>query len=87
MKGYTRPIEIKEGLPLLSLFLPSIPHLEDMCVCENKRGKKAAKNTMETERAEIVVGSDLIASLLTNTDKLRDMFYIEHWLKVSLLTA
>lgn len=47
-------------------FLPSLPHLGGGGGgVKTKEGKKAAKNTMETDTAETVIGSDLIASLLT----------------------
>ena len=78
---------MKEGLSLLSLF-PPLPTTSQGCVhvcLKTKEWEKAAKNTMETDAAEIVMGSVLIASLLTQINP--EMFYIEHWLKGSLLTA
>lgn len=59
-------LERQRGNFIAVSFLPLFPTSQGcVCVSEDKRVKKAAKNTMETATAEAVMGSNLIASLLT----------------------
>lgn len=82
----TQDLETKREL-YCCLFSSPLSHISRMCVCVwRQKSEKSSKEHHGNSHSRNSHGlrSDCF---LINTDKPRNMFYIEHWLKVSPLTA